>query len=212
MAVNDSNKSISSSDENKILDLETPVHVDASNFEENAGEAACHSDASRNEFIDTLLTDSGLFDRGQKFVYTSFTDQKTICEDNPSALYLNTKAATASVNTEINEPTPLRIHHETKNSSTPEISRDFSELELCHQSEQSVDSSVNHDEVEYVESEKMTILTDPLDGNMHYEVENHLLSIFLKTNGRQVNARKRKSKEHLCWLDSFWTKKKKRKS
>ena len=210
MAVNGSNKRTDHSEDKKILELEIPVHVDAPNFEENLAGAACHSDTSRNEFIDTLLTNSGFFDLGQNFINITFTDQRTQCKDNSSASYLNTQAATASADAEILGPTSPVIQHDMNDSTTPEIPRDFTELEVGHQSEESVDSSVNHDEMEYVEREQTTILTDPLDESMHYEVENHLLSIFLKTNGRQVNARKRKSKEHLCWLDSFWTKKKKK--
>ena len=157
----------------------TQLHFDPSNFQENLATA---SDSDRNEFIDTVLKDSGIFEPGQTFINIS------------------TQSTFATASAMMTEPT----------SVSPQY-KDFTELEVYHPPvDQSTDIDINHEELEYIETElsRTTILTDPIDNNMHYEVENQLLSNFLKTNGRQVKGRKRKSEEEIRWMDSFWRKRK----
>lgn len=171
----------SKTEEKQIVDWETPIHVDASNFEENfvkisLSQGPCHPDNFRNDFIDTLLTDSGFFKPGEAFINIAFKDRQNGCQGNHSPLYVNTQAASASAQSEAVQAMP----------------RDLTDEEL-----------------EYDEIGQTITLTDPFDNNLHYDVDTKLLSSFLKTNGRQINRRKRKSKEHIRWLDSFWSKKKK---
>ena len=157
----------------------TQLHFDPKNFQENL---ATDSDSDRNEFIDTVLKDSGIFEPGQTFINIS------------------TQSTFATASATMTEPT----------SVSPQY-KDFTELEVYHPPvAESTDIGINHEELEYIETElcRTTILTDPIDNNMHYEVENQLFSNFLKTNGRQVKGRKRKSEEEIRWMDSFWRKRK----
>ena len=151
------------------------LHSGPSNFQENP---VTSSDLDRNEFIDAVLKESGIFEPGQIFID------------------IRTQSAFATANSPpISSPT----------------SKDFTELEVYHPPVvESTDIGIDHEELEYIETElcRTTILTDPIDNSMHYEVENQLFSAFLKTNGRQVKGRKRKSEEEIRWMDSFWRKRK----
>ena len=167
--------------EDKITEeCTTQLHFDPSNFQENLATA---SDSDRNEFIDTVLKNSGIFEPGQTFINIS------------------TQSTFATASAMMTEPT----------SVSTQSYKDFTELEVYHSpGDQSTDIGINHEELEYIETElcRTTILTDPMDDNIHYEVENQLFSNFLKTNGRQVKGRKRKSEVEIRWMDSFWRKRK----
>ena len=166
----------------KTEECATLLHFDPSNFQESPTTTSC--DSERNEFIDAVLKDSGIFEPGQTFINIS------------------TQSAFATANEIMTEEIPI----------SPPAWKEFSELEIYHPPiDKSTDLGINHEELEYVENDlcQTTILTDPIDNNIHYEVENELLSNFLKTNGRQVKGRKRKSEEEIRWFDSFWRKRKK---
>ena len=175
------NKEVGYSEHKITEECATLLHFDPSNFQENPATTCCDSD--RNEFIDGVLKDSGIFEPGQTFINIS------------------TESALTTVNSMMTEPTAI----------SPPTSKDFTELEVHHPPVEKSDIGINHEELEYIESElsQTTIMTDPIDNNMHYQVDNELFSNFLKTNGRKVTGRKRKSEEEIRWFDSFWRKRRK---
>ena len=172
------NKEVGYSEHKITEESASLLHFDPSNFQENPATTSC--DYDRNEFIDAVLKDSGIFEPGQTFINIS------------------TQSAFATANSMMTEPPPI----------SPPTSKHFTQLEVYHSPVEKSDIGINHEAVEYIETElhQTTVMTDPIDKNMHYQVENELFSNFLKTNGRQVTGRKRKSEEEIRWFDSFWRK------